>query len=368
MTPRDTLISIFDAGVSAVKGRVAVTQGLAGLTGFQPDLILAVGKAAGDMCIGARALYGAQVPALVVTKYDHTPQGLLATFIESAHPVPDGNSLKAGRALLEAVSGMGAGTNLLLLVSGGASALAEVLAKGMSLIDLQTLSADLVASGADIATINTKRKEISLIKDGQLLATFKGNRVVIAAISDVEGDSIATIGSGIGDPHRCTAMAETRLVATNQTSRQACETQAKTLGQNVISNEETLYDDVFTLAPNIARKIAAAPSGILIFGGEPTIKLPANPGNGGRNQSLALALAKEISGTTGITILVAGTDGTDGPTDAAGAIIDGTTFSNTAQSALDHADAGTYLRQTGDILKTGPTGTNVMDLVIALKH
>jgi len=111
-----------------------------------------------------------------------------------------------------------------------------------------------------------------------------------------------------------------------------------------------------------------ANEGVYIWGGEPTITLPARPGNGGRNQSLGLALAKEIAGTDKITILVAGTDGSDGPTQAAGAIVDGSTFrhADEAQRALDAANAGDYLEEVGALFVTGPTGTNVMDLVIAI--
>ena len=105
----------------------------------------------------------------------------------------------------------------------------------------------------------------------------------------------------------------------------------------------------------------------MVFGGEPTVVLPERPGRGGRNQALALALAREIAGQPGLTVIVGGTDGTDGPTDAAGAIVNGETWSEDALAYLDNADSGSFLKKAGALLVTGPTGTNVMDLLIALR-
>ena len=109
------------------------------------------------------------------------------------------------------------------------------------------------------------------------------------------------------------------------------------------------------------------PTGTLILGGEPTIVLPANPGQGGRNQALALELAREIAGVDGLTVVVGGTDGTDGPTQAAGGIVDGSTWADGGQAALDAADSGSFLARRDALLITGPTGTNVMDVLVAVK-
>ncbi len=365
MTPaRDVLVDLFQAGIAAVGGRAAVARALQGAR--PPDRIIAVGKAAGDMCLGAQDLFGHDIPALVVTKTGHTPEGLRAKVIEAAHPVPDAASLRAGQELREAVAQMPEGSRLLLLVSGGASALAEDLPEGQTLAGLQARSDALLASGADIAQINAARKQQSRIKDGRLLAGFRGARLTICAISDVQGDAIGTIGSGIGDPKRVRCAVDLKLVATNETARNAVADAARAMGLPVHCNQESLYDDVFALARSIAATLKSAPPGICIMGGEPTIKLPPDPGLGGRNQALALALAAQIAGDLRISILVAGTDGTDGPNDAAGAVVDGQSFAPDAISALQRADAGSYLRRNGDVLITGPTGTNVMDLLIAL--
>jgi glycerate 2-kinase len=366
------LLSIFNAAIDAVSGRQAVIRAMRYETSFKPDLIAAVGKAASDMCLGALDVFGPDIRAVVATKYQHSDPALVenprVTVIESSHPIADENSLKAGRMLIDAVRSMSADSVLLLLVSGGASALAECLPDEMNLADWQSLNNEMIASGKSIARINEKRKSISLIKDGHLLENFPGKKVITCAISDVEGDSISTIGSGIGDINRTSASNKVLLVATNKMARDAAADEAARIGFKVKHNIETLYDDVFELSANLGTFIRRADKGVYIWGGEPTIALPINPGNGGRNQSLGLALAKEISGFGNIRILVAGTDGTDGPTDAAGAIIDGSTFRypEEAQKALDAADAGDYLNKVGDRFVTGPTGTNVMDLVIAI--
>ncbi|NQZ10578.1 MAG: DUF4147 domain-containing protein [Algicola sp.] len=379
-TAKAQLISLFDAAIKAVSGKQAVINALQPMSDFKPNQIVAVGKAASDMALGALQVVG-PVKTLVVTKYHHGAAELVlpyVTTLEAAHPIPDQNSLLAGQKLLETVNGLAKNDCLLLLVSGGASAVVECLPEDVSLEQWQTLTKDMIASGKTIAQINRKRKAVSLIKDGKLLQGFKGRQVLVLLISDVQGDDISTIGSGIGDCKRVNATCETQLVATNQIARQAIvdtvnADSAERVGLEVIVNEESLYDDVYRVSKRIATLLLEGKKGLYIFGGEPTIKLPQNPGNGGRNQSLALALAGEIAGRglivkPQITVLVAGTDGTDGPTNAAGAVVDGLTFNrfNGAQLALEQANAGEYLRQSESIFITGPTGTNVMDLVIGL--
>ena len=383
---RKLLAQLWQVGVSSVSGRAAVEAALIEFANanegaaFQPDLILSIGKAASGMCLGALNTTEANCPAIVVTKVHHVDDDLKqhqhVRIIESAHPVPDQNSLIAGQVLLGAVSQLKKKEKLLLLVSGGASALAECLPDSMSLEDLQQATSQMLASGKTIAEINAHRKQMSSLKDGKLLQNFIGAQVQVFAISDVEGDSISVIGSGIGDTHRVNEaashqiIASNKIIASNQIARDCIvkQVQENHSTLEVRLNQESLYDDVFKLAPQIANQLKQGEPGIYIWGGEPTIQLPDNPGSGGRNQSLALALAKEIVGCDNITVLVAGTDGTDGPTDAAGGYADGSTFSNTAaaQKALAAANAGSYLRDIGDIYISGPTNTNVMDLIIAI--
>jgi hydroxypyruvate reductase len=353
---------IWNAAVTSVSGYQAVANALSADSDFYPDLVLAVGKAAAGMCEGALD----NLPtcdALVVTKYGHADADILSrdrvTVIEAAHPIPDQQSLEAGRVLLERMRSMPADARVLLLVSGGASALAESLPEGMLLADLQAIADEMIAGGKTIGQINARRKQTSLIKDGKLVEAFHGAEIRVYAISDVEGDGIETIGSGLGDCHRARTVASSRIVASNQIARDQAEQKAVELGFTV---------DVFELAPVIGKQLQRAEPGVYIWGGEPTVILPDDPGRGGRNQSLALALAEYIAERENVSLLVAGTDGTDGPTTAAGGLVDGRTWSDpdAARQALQEADAGNYLEQHDSLFVTGPTNTNVMDLVIAI--
>lgn len=368
---KQNLLTIWQAAVSAVSGEQAVERAILIDTGFQPDQIIAVGKAAVGMCRGALNQYP-DCKALVVTKYDHADEDILGRanvrVIESAHPIPDQQSLDAGNAMLNCVGRLAPDSRLLLLVSGGASALAEALPDEMSLTDLQSVTDEMISTGKTIGEINTRRKQMSQIKDGKFLAAFNGVEARVYAISDVEGDSIGTIGSGIGDCHRTSVTSQSSIVASSQIAREQARDTAQSLGLTVKQNEESLYDDVFQLAPLIGQRLASAEPGVYIWGGEPTVILPENPGRGGRNQALALAISEHLLGKTNITLLVAGTDGSDGPTTAAGGLVDGTTFIDKSQAvaALKQADAGTYLEQHNSLFVTGPTNTNVMDLAIAI--
>jgi glycerate 2-kinase len=366
-TPADIVTNLWTAGVTAVAGFSATKTALMH-SGQRPDQIIAVGKAAGAMAQAALDHFG-PVPTLVVTKDGHGA-GLPETvqLIESAHPVPDKRSLIAGQALRETVSKMAAGSKLLVLVSGGASSLAEDPVDGYTLGDLIALNQQLLATGLDIGAMNVQRRKFSQIKGGGLLAGFGGRSVQVLAISDVPGDDLGVIGSGIGDAPQSPAFAfDAQIIASNAHARAASVSAAQSDGLTVLANDEMLHDDLETLAPTIGTRLRDMAPGVMVLGGEPTVILPPNPGQGGRNQALALSLAREIAGTTGITVLVAGTDGSDGPTDAAGAIVDGATWGDGAEAALKRADSGRYLDRKGALLRTGPTGTNVMDLLIAYR-
>lgn len=367
--PRETVLAIWRAGVDAVGGYAAVSAALnQGAHDTVPDRILAVGKAAGEMARAALDRYGG-LPALVVTKDGHgTNLPAEVDLIEASHPVPDDRSLRAGQALRRTVAAMAPGTTLLLLVSGGASSLAEDLTEGHDLGDLERLNTALLSQGLDIAAMNAQRRKISRIKGGGLLDGFRGAQVRVLAISDVPGDDLNVIGSGIGAaPVGHDFVFRADIVASNSVARAASEKAARDLGIPIIGNAETLHDDLPALASRIGRQLRSMTPGVLILGGEPTVVLPPDPGRGGRNQALALALAKEISGLDHLVVAVGGTDGTDGPTDAAGGIIDGSIWRDGAAQALIAADSGTYLAAQGALLVTGPTGTNVMDLLIALR-
>ncbi|WP_170383395.1 glycerate kinase type-2 family protein [Ruegeria atlantica] len=366
MDRREQAIRIWQAGVDAVGGYTATSKVLSDVS--EPDQILAVGKPAAAMARAALDHFGL-LPTLVVTKDDHgrdLPDHV--TVIEASHPVPDERSLLGGRALRETVEAMDSDSHLLLLVSGGASSLAEDLLPGKSLEDLGRLNKKLLSEGLDITSMNTERRKLSRIKGGGLLSHFKGKKATVLAISDVPGDDLNVIGSGIGAlPASVSFQAHTQIVASNAHAREAAVELARSEGLNVHTNEECLHDDFLNVAGTLGERIRNMPTGVMVFGGEPTVILPENPGRGGRNQALALALAQEISGCDRITIVVGGTDGTDGPTQAAGAVIDATTWGDGAESALQNADSGSYLEGAGALLVTGPTGTNVMDLLVVIR-
>jgi hydroxypyruvate reductase len=368
MTPDDRarlLQDIWGAGVQAVRGDVAVAHSLDHAPVPRPDLILAVGKAAVAMAKPAFARFG-PVRTLAITKHDHSEAGLGFEVLEAAHPVPDASSLAAGARLVAEVAAAPAGSHLLLLVSGGASALVEAPRPGVTLADIAALNRALLAAGMDIAAMNAERTKLSQIKGGGLLGQFRGARVTVLAVSDTWGDRIETIGSGVGlCLPRAGLMAETRIVASNTVARAAAAAKAAALGLTVRLNAETLYDDVAVCAEVMAGDLGGA--GLYIWGGEPTVILPPNPGRGGRNQALALRMAERIAGQSAVSLLVAGTDGSDGPTSAAGGLVDGTSWGAGAEAALAAADSGRYLDARGALFTTGPTGTNVMDLALALR-
>lgn len=378
---KSKLINLWQTGVLASQGEAIVYKAMQNNDINDADVIIAVGKAAASMALGAlKAIDNDGTELLIVTKYGHGLPALDAhsnvTLLESGHPIPDENSLNAGLALLNKVKSLEADCKLVFLVSGGASSLAEHLAEGISLFDLQALNMQMMEQGLAIGEMNRKRRKLSQIKYGKLLSHFKGAKLDILYISDVEGDELSVIGSGIGfydeDLHTLSAQKPqiaSHIVGSNALARQAVANKAKADGYDVIYNEEWLYDDIFNVAAHLSKCIIEGAAGVYIFGGEPTVNLPPLPGNGGRNQSLGLAMAEYIYGQDDIEIIVAGTDGTDGPTDAAGAIIDGQTFSDkdAAITALEKADAGSYLAAHDALYKCGPTGTNVMDIVIAIK-
>lgn len=367
MNDKDTALKIWQAGVDAVGGYAATAEALEDIE--RPDKILAAGKAAGAMARAALDKFGA-IPCLVVTKDGHgdgLPEHV--TLIEASHPVPDDRSLNGGRALREAVEDMATGTRLLLLISGGASSLAEDLFDGHTLQDLTDLNTRLLATGLDITAMNAERRKISRIKGGGLLSHFKGAHADVLAISDVPGDDLLVIGSGLGAlPEDMSFAAKAQIIASNAHARATAADLAVTLGLTVLADEEAMHDDLPTLATRIGARLRDMQSGVIVLGGEPTVVLPPNPGRGGRNQALGLALAREIAGEPDLTVVVGGTDGTDGPTDAAGAIVTGETWGTGAAEALAAADSGTWLEAQDALLTTGPTGTNVMDLLVAFRR
>jgi glycerate 2-kinase len=366
----ETLRELFLDALTTVTGKVAVSKTLREHPDFAPTMVAAVGKAAVEMYGGCRTRFP-DARAIVVSKYGHgIPAGSNVEFLEAAHPIPDDNSLRAGDALAAWIEGAQPEDRLLMLVSGGASSLVEKLIPGKTLEDLRAMTSAAMCDGSTIEQLNARRVGLSEIKGGKLLGRFPGWEIVVLAISDVASDGIDLIGSGIGDRGSYQNGYMAKLVASNNILRSELARRFGRIGLTVVANEETLsmpVDDVVRSSIDMADR---GGRGVYIFGGEPTIVLPDKPGIGGRAQALALMFAKAIGGRTDLHILVSGTDGSDGVSDATGAVVDGTTFGNLddADDYLRRADSGTYFGKTGDAIVTGPTGTNVADIAVLIRE
>ena len=413
--PRRFLLDGLRAALDATGGRESVrrrlastgTWGPAGGREVAPRFAFAVGKAAPAMMAGAFDALGTGIErALVITKHGHAGEvldrGLPVEVVESSHPVPDASCLAAGRALVEFVDAVPAGADVLALVSGGASALVEVLPEGFDASDLARVNEYLLAAGHPIGVVNRVRKRISRIKGGRLAQRIAARRTLNLAISDVPGDDPKVIGSGLLVAHcgedvaidgldlppwlvemgrrapplsdaEATGRVRTELVARPSDARSAAAGVFRAAGAGVVEHPDLLEGDALEVGRRIGRAIAGGRPAAHVWASETTVVLPPNPGRGGRCQSLALAAALELRDRPDVWVLAAGTDGTDGPGEDAGAIVDAGTVARGVAAGLDPerclhaADAGTFLEASGDLVHTGPTGTNVMDLVVALK-
>lgn len=401
---RRALLEIFDAAVAAVNGAVRVRDHLRAHPLPGPVHVIAIGKAACPMARGAVEALGERIRgALIVTKHGHA-EPLPWPVIEAGHPVPDSASLAAGERLLAFVAALPPEAPVLVLLSGGASALVERLPEGAGLEHLRRLNEWILASGRDIAAANRIRKRLSLVKGGRLAARLAPRAVLCLAISDVPGDDPRYIGSGplvadasIGEEPIDDAPADLRallartppppaaddpafarvrveIVARLADAKQAAARAARERGLDAVVEPEPLRGDALEAGVRLAaRLLESCPRQVRVWGGETTVRLPPRPGRGGRNQSFALAAALALRGKPGVYLLAAGTDGTDGPTEDAGALVDGETVARGEAAGLDAgralagADAGTFLAASGDLIRTGPTGTNVMDLVLGLR-
>jgi glycerate 2-kinase len=374
---RRLLLELFQAGLDRVSGRRSVARALTGYSG--PVWIAAIGKAASAMALGAHDVLGVSIErTLIITKDDHVAPQLNAIpnvdIHESAHPVPDRRALEAGESLLKWLRELPRSVEPLFLISGGASSLVEVLEDGVTFDQLGKLNAEGLASGIPIGELNARRSRLSRIKGGGV-ARLLGDRSGRALfISDVPSDDPAVIGSGILGPavgHE--DRIERTVIASLDHAVDGVCVAAEKLGLDV-RRPATRFDDAAArLAVRFAHELHLNSAQVCVWGGESTVQLPPNPGRGGRNQHLALAAARLLAGQPNMLLLSAGTDGTDGVTDDAGALVDSETCARLSVSEIDtddclrRADSGTALAASGDLVHTGPTGTNVGDLVIGLK-
>jgi hydroxypyruvate reductase len=402
---RELLLDCFRAGLAAVDPEAAVRGALAPIETGGRITVLALGKAAPAMTRGAAAALGCnRLEGIAVSNHvDEVPAGI--ELLVGGHPVPSAGSLAAGRALLELAGSLGEDDLAVVLISGGGSALAEVLVPGVALEDLAATNELLLRSGANIRQTNMIRKRLSRLKGGRLAAAIAPARLVTLVVSDVVGDPLDFVASGPTvpslDPEDAARAAaddlgitaalppsvvaalqrplateadnairqDIRLVATGSVAAHAAAARAEELGFPASVIDTRLEGDAATAAGEV---LARATATVSVFAGETTVNVTGS-GRGGRNQEAALAAATLIDGRPDVFFFAAGTDGIDGTTSAAGAIVDGTTLTRSralclsASAALDDNDSGTFFERLADQIMTGPTGTNVGDLWLVLR-
>ena len=394
------------------------------LNRFQRIYVTGCGKAAARMALAMERLLGDRLTAgIVVVKYGHGVKLGGTEVIEAGHPVPDDAGLNGARRIAELLRSCDRNDLVFFLLSGGGSALLPYPAEGLSLTDKQQTTEALLKSGASILEINAVRKHLSRLKGGQLAGLAAPATLISLVLSDVIGDSLETIGSGPTAPDSSTysdclhiirhyqlgpkipsavleylergargESAETPqhlsgifervqnvIIGNIRTALSSALRRAEELGYHTMIFSEAIQGESRAVARRFAallKEIAASDQPVsrpacVISGGETTVTVRGD-GLGGRNQEFALAAALEVSGVDQIVVLSAGTDGTDGPTDAAGAIVDGKTVELAIAQGLDAAafldrnDSHHLLQATHDLLFTGPTLTNVMDLQVGL--
>ena len=407
MTLKEELRAIAREVIAESLPDAAVRRALAGLPAARgKTLVVSVGKAGWQMAKAAAGLLeGAFDAGYVITKYGHS-QGDIEGFriFEAGHPQMDENSVRATQAVLDAVSGLAEGDRVLLLLSGGGSALFEK--PLIPLAELQEINAQLLACGADIVEINTIRKRLSAVKGGKFARACAPAEVVSIILSDVVGDRADMIASGPACPDASTAREAMEIVSryglrlspealllmraepvtrldnaralvtggVGQLCRAAVEAcvrrgyEAELLTDRLCCEAREAGAFLGCVAAAHARdgrRLA------YVAGGETVVHL-RGAGKGGRNQELALAAAQQIAGIGNAAVLALGSDGTDGPTDAAGGVVDGASRALLEArglripAILDANDAYHGLEACDGLLVTGPTGTNVNDVSVVL--
>jgi glycerate 2-kinase len=378
--------------------------------------MLAVGKAAPGMASAVAARLSDRLASGLIVH----PAGSAASVehpsiktLTGGHPLPDANSLRAGRATAELLGDMRPEDIVLCLISGGASAMLELPVQGVGLQDLIQITQSLLKSGATIGEINTIRKALSQLKGGRLLSRAAPARVVSLILSDVIGDNLADVGSGptvaqsvssraarsvllqygLWDAAPETvrlALAEDEpgggehpepvnaLIGSNRLVVQAAAQAAADLGFKTLLNPRPVLGEARRAAAELAVEWVRGFANTSrpwahVSGGETTVTV-AGTGRGGRNQEFALAAALELEGQSGLAVMSLATDGVDGPTDAAGAIITPQTAGRIRacgmdpRQALQENDSYHALKAAGALLRTGPSGTNLNDLIVALAY
>jgi glycerate 2-kinase len=404
--------------------RLLVHEEVYDLTEFENIFVIGAGKAGAPMARAVEEALGDRITeGIINVKYGHLAKLSRVKVIEAGHPVPDEAGLEGGRAILDLASRAEKGDMVLCLISGGGSALLPLPAEGLSLQDKQDTTKVLLACGATIHEINSVRKHISRVKGGGLARAAYPATLISLILSDVVGDDLDVIASGPTVPDSssfqdcmsifdkygiCKKIPRTVLnhvrkgiegkvpetpkpadpvftptqsviVGSNLTCVVAAEKKARSLGYHTLVLSTMIEGETREVAlvhAGIAKEILKSghplsPPACVLSGGETTVTITGQ-GLGGRNQEFVLAVAMGLHGQKGMVVLSAGTDGTDGPTDAAGAVADSQTVQRAEALGLNPADflfnndAYHFFERLGDLVKTGPTNTNVMDLRIML--
>ena len=399
LTARELLLHLYQVAVDAVDGRYLVAKWLRENRdqAAQYSHCVAIGKAAAAMLDGAFDQCPSIKASLLICPPDKITRKQSRdekiTCVASSHPVPDERSLEAGRQLVQFLSGLQETDRVLFLVSGGTSALVEVLADGLSLDDLQSINRYLLSSGKDIHRMNAWRQQFSKIKGGGLLHYLK-NPATLLLISDVQGDRMEFIGSGLlvktdaesdhddylagfpryERPAVDDSLVEAHIIGNLDVAKRAVHQAALAEGLDSCVHDEFIEGDVEDVARDLFEQLEQLPAGIHIWGGEPTVRLPENPGIGGRNQALALCFARHIADRPGVHLLSGGTDGVDGTGNCAGGVVSMYTMQKARQMGIDvdaelaKANSGVVLMATDDLVYSEGSNTNVMDIVIAYKE
>jgi hydroxypyruvate reductase len=436
-TLRRDALAIFKAALKAADPREAVRRHVAvdgdmfqvgrkryDLARYRRIIVLGAGKASARMAEALEGLLGRRIAqGLINTKYGHAARLKRIELHECGHPVPDAAGVAGSRRIAALAAGATAEDLVIILISGGASALMPLPAAPIELEEKQETTRLLLACGAAIQEINAVRKHISAIKGGQLARLAAPATVVALMLSDVIGDPLDVIGSGPTAPdastfqsawhviekyelqdripnvarHRleagllgeidetpkpedaCFRRVQNVIVGSNRLAVNAAARAARERGYRPVVLSTLIEGetrDIASMHAAILREAIASghparPPVCFISGGETTVTLRGD-GLGGRNQEFALACALALDGVPGAAALSGGTDGTDGPTDAAGAIADGRTLERARKLGLDAAaflarnDSYRFFDALGDLIRTGPTGTNVMDVRLLL--
>lgn len=406
------------------KGVLQVNGSRYALSGFENIYVIGMGKAAAPMARAVEDILGTRITAGIINvKYGHTAALKKVKINEASHPLPDEAGLEGAREIAALLGKTGERDLVVFLISGGGSALLPLPAEGLTLKDKQNLTQSLLECGATIHEINVLRKHVSQVKGGRLARLAYPSTLISLILSDVAGDDLDSIASGPTVPDRSTfvdcmeiigkyglegklsaglvnyierggkgeeeetpkpgdpAFERTQnvIVGSNIAAARAAKERASALGYNSLILSTSIGGETAEAAKlhaAIAREVVSSGNPVdapacIISGGETTVKV-VGKGKGGRNQEFALSLAVDIDGLENVLALSGGTDGTDGPTEAAGAVADGTTMERARKLGLDanrhlgENDSYNFFKPLGDLLMTGPTNTNVMDLRVVL--